>query len=43
MHRQYTNASGNSDQNEEFTPEELQEFAQAFKVGQSNLVNLQET
>ncbi|EPB73493.1 EF hand [Ancylostoma ceylanicum] len=31
MHRQYTNNSGSSEA-EEFTQEELQEFAQAFKV-----------
>lgn len=30
MHRQYTNQSGS--EAEEFTQEELQEFAQAFKV-----------
>ncbi|EYC33919.1 hypothetical protein Y032_0001g165 [Ancylostoma ceylanicum] len=31
MHRQYTNNSGSSEA-EEFTQEELQEFAQAFKM-----------
>lgn len=31
MHRQFTNSSNGTDQ-DEFTPEELQEFAQAFKV-----------